>query len=125
MDNRSLFDRLGGRDGIGGLVDDVVALHTENPTIRARFRPYLEQPERLATIKQHTVEFFSMGSGGPATYSGRSMRDAHRGMNVSEAEYMAAVDDILAALGRRNIDEQTQKDVLMIVYGLKAEILHL
>lgn len=45
-------------------------------------------------------------------------------MNVSEAEYMAAIDDILAVLKKHAIDEQTEKDVLAIAYSLKSEILH-
>jgi hemoglobin len=53
------------------------------------------------------------------------MRDTHRGMNINEAEYMATIDDILAALRKHGIDEQTQKDVLAIAYSLKGEILHL
>jgi hemoglobin len=54
MDTRPLFDRLGGSPGIGAIVEDIVALHTENPTIRARFPPYLEEPDRLAVLKRHT-----------------------------------------------------------------------
>lgn len=124
MENRSLFERLGGSSGITALVEDVVARHMENPVIRARFRPFLETPDKLAVSKKHLCAFLEAGSGGPARYAGRSMVDAHRGMNVSEAEYVAAVDDILAALRKRAIDEQTQKDVLAIVYSLKGDILH-
>jgi len=124
MENRTLFLRLGGSSGIERLVDDIVALHMENPVVRARFRPYLEQPDRLTVIKKHTCAFLEAGSGGAAQYGGRSMLDAHRGMNVSEAEYMAVVDDILAALRKHDMDEQTQKDVLAIAYSLKGDILH-
>jgi hemoglobin len=124
METRSLFERLGGSSGISAIVDDIVVAHMKNPVIRARFTPYVETPDRLAVIKRHTCEFLEMGSGGPAKYSGKSMRDAHRGMNVSEAEYMAAVDDILDVLRARKIDEATQKDVLAIAYSLKGEILH-
>lgn len=124
MDSKSLFQRLGGSQGIAGIVDDVVALHMENPVILARFRPYLEMPDKLATTKKHLCAFLEAGGGGPAQYAGRTMRDAHRGMNVNEAEYMAALDDILTALRKRAIDEQTQKDVLAIAYSLKQEILH-
>jgi hemoglobin len=123
-DPRSLYERLGGEAGISSLVDDIVATHAANATIRARFLPILEQPERLAVIKQHTREFLAMGSGGPAKYSGRSMLDTHRGMNINETEYMAVVDDILGVLKQRAIDEQTQKDVLAIAYSLKGDILH-
>jgi hemoglobin len=37
---------------------------------------------------------------------------------------MAATDDILAALRKHGVDEQTQKDVLAIAYSLKGQILH-
>ena len=120
---KSLFDRLGGTAGIRTLVDDIVALHMENPVIRARFRPYLET-EKLGVTKKHLCAFLEMGSGGPSQYAGRSMRDAHLGMNVNETEYMAALDDILAALKKNGVDDQTQKDVLAIAYSLKGEILH-
>ena len=123
MNGTSLFDRLGGTPGIHALVEDIVALHMENPVIRARFRPYLEQPEKLEATKRHTCAFLEAGSGGKAQYTGRSMRDAHRGMNINEAEYMAAVDDILTALRKHDIDQQTQNDVLAIAYSLKGEIL--
>jgi len=125
MSTKSLFDRLGGSSGINALVDNIVALHMENPVIRARFRPYLETPEKLAITKEHLCAFLEAGSGGPARYSGRTMPDAHRGMNINETEYMAAIDDILAALRGHEIDEQTQKDVLAIAYSLKGQILHL
>ena len=122
--NQTLFTRLGGTSGIAKIVDDVVTLHMENPVIRARFRPYLDTPDKLAMVKAHLGAFLEAGSGGPAQYTGRDMRAAHRGMNVQEAEYMAAIDDILAALSKHSIDEQTRKDVLAIAYSLKGDILH-
>jgi len=119
----SLFERLGGTEGITSIVDDVVATHQKNPTIQAVFLPYNDDPERLAAIKKHTVDFFSAGGGGPITYTGRDMPTAHRGMNISPAEYMAVVDDILLVLDQHNIDEQSKKDVLAILWSLKGMII--
>jgi hemoglobin len=124
MEGTTLFERLGGSTGINALVEDVVALHMENPVIRARFRPYLDTPDKLEATKKHLCAFLEAGSGGAAQYSGRSMEDAHRGMNISEAEYMAATDDILTALRQHSIDDRTQNDVLAIAYSLKGEIMH-
>lgn len=122
--DKSLFQRLGGTSGINKLVEDIVALHMENPTIKARFRPYLEQADRLAIIKGHLCTFLEAGSGGSAAYQGRDMRTTHRGMNISAEEYMAAVDDIIAVLKKHSIDEQSQKDVLAIAWSLKPDIIH-
>ena len=124
MNERTLYARLGGTAGIKAIVDDVVALHLDNPVIQARFRPYLDDPGKVESVKKHTCDFLAAGGGGPVEYTGRSMREAHRGMNISPAEYMAAVDDILAALGKHGVDEATRRDVLAIAYGLKDEILH-
>jgi len=125
MNSTTLFERLGGPSGIKSLVDDIVARHMENPVIQSRFRPYLDTPEKLNAVKKHTCAFLEAGSGGAAQYEGRSMPEAHRGMNINEAEYMAATDDILSALRNNGIDEQTQKDVLAIAYSLKGDIMHL
>lgn len=124
MKGASLFERLGGSSGIRALVQDIVTLHMENPVIRARFRPYLDTPDKLEATRKQLCAFLEAGSGGPAQYSGRSMKDAHRGMNINEAEYMAAIDDILTALRRHGLDDQTQKDVLALAYSLKGDILH-
>jgi len=124
MNANSLFERLGGKAGINALVEDIVTRHMDNPAIRARFRPYLDAPDKLETTKRHLCAFLEAGSGGSAQYTGRSMPDAHRGMNINAAEYIAAMDDILAALRERGIDDQTQKDVLAIAYSLKDDILH-
>ena len=78
----------------------------------------------LSAAKKHLCAFLEAGSGGQAQYTGRTMRDAHRGMNISEAEYIAALDDILAVLRKHAIDDQTQKDVLAIAYSLKSDIMH-
>lgn len=124
MQSTSLYERLGGTPGINALVDDIVARHMENPIISARFRPYLDTPDKLDVTKKHLCAFLEAGSGGKAQYGGRNMRDAHRGMNINEAEYMAATDDILAALQQHGIDEQTRNEVLAIAYSLKGDILH-
>ena len=119
----SLFERLGGTLGITAIVDATVDAHMQNPAVKARFLPYMKQPEHLAKIKQHTVDFFSVGSGGPGEYSGRDMITTHTGMNISPAEYMYVMDDILLALDQRSIDEETRKDVLAILWSLKDMII--
>jgi len=120
----SLYRRLGGAEGISRLVDDIVEAHMRNPVIQSRFLPYRETPEKLAEVKRHLREFVEEGSGGPGSYSGSSMPEAHRGMNISEGEYVAAIDDILAVMKKHELGEETRKDMLAILYSLKDQIVH-
>lgn len=120
----SLFERLGGVQGITLIVDDVIEAHMNNPEIKEIFIPYKQQPERLASIRQHTIEFFSAGSGGSVAYKGRDMSSTHKGMNISPHQYMCAVDDVLSVLDKHEIDDESKKDVLAILWSLKNAIMH-
>lgn len=121
--SNSLFERLGGRNGISNIVDDTVENHMNNTNINARFLPFKDKPEQLAIIKNHTIDFFQAGSGGPNNYSGKDMVATHTGMNISPAEYMHVVDDIFMALDKNGIDEDSKKDVLSILWSLKGMII--
>lgn len=120
----TLYQKLGSAKGIAAIVDDVVAAHLENPVIRARFLPYLEDMDKVQVIKRHFCEFLGMGCGGPEVYTGREMTAVHRGMNISNEEYTAALDDILLVLDRHQIGEEVKKELLYMAYSVKNQIVH-
>ena len=115
----SLYDRLGQGVGIRRLVEDIMDGHLANPLIRSRFEGIAD----LSRAKKLAWEFLCVGAGGPETYTGRAMLEAHRHMNVSEQEFLAATDDILAALDKNGVGEDSRKDVLAILYSLKGDII--
>jgi len=115
----TLYERLGGANGIARLVDDVMAAHLVNPIVKTRF----ENIKDLDHAKKMAREFFGAGSGGPETYTGKDMLAAHKGMNISEQEYLAVMDDIVGAMNKHKLDEDTKKDVITILYSLKDSII--
>jgi len=115
----TLYQRLGGADGIARLVDDVMAAHLDNPIVKTRF----ESIKDLERAKRMAREFFCAGSGGPEPYTGKDMLAAHKGMNISEQEYLATMDDIVGALNKQQLDEGTKNDVIAILYSLKGNII--
>ncbi len=122
-DKRTLYERLGGSAGIRQIVDGMVDRHLQNPAIKPRFIPYVDQPDRVEQIKQHYCTLFEAHSNGPRAYDGRSMVETHRGMNIDEAEYMAALDDILETMKALGHSEATRKDIAGVLYALKDDII--
>ena len=51
------------------------------------------------------------------------MISAHKGMNISEQEYLAVMDDVVEALTKNRISEDVVKDVIAILYSLKGQII--
>ena len=117
---KTLYERLGGIEGITRLVDDAVDGGFTNPLIKNRF----ENTKDVEHAKRMSVEFFCAGSGGPQTYTGRDMVTTHKGMNISEQEFIAVVDDILLAMDKNSLGDDVKKDVLAILYSLKSQIIH-
>ena len=115
----TLYQRLGEADGIARLVDDVLAAHLANPIVKTRF----ENIKDFEHAKRMAREFFCAGSGGPEPYTGKDMLAAHKGMNISEQEYLAVMDDIVGAMDKNKLDESTKNDVIAILYSLKGNII--
>ena len=117
----SLYERLGRREGITRITRDLIEIHLANPLVKTRF----ENIEDPARFERRAIEFFCAGSGGPETYSGRDMVSTHRGMNISEQEFISVVDDAMAALEKNGIDLPTRNDVLAIFWSLKGEVVRI
>lgn len=115
----SLYERLGANDGIEAIANDIVDNHLANPAIAPRFQNMKMTPKEL---KHAAALFFIAGTGGPNNYQGQDMLAAHKGMNISAVEFMAVLDDALAALAKNNIGQREQEEVLFILYSMRAEI---
>ena len=122
---RNLFERLGGTEGISLIVDDIVQAHMDNTSINHLFLPLKDNPENFESFKTHVKEFLSAGTGGGAIYTGKDLPTAHKGLHTTEKEFMSAVDDILGVLSKHNIDEETKKDMLYILYSMKGAVIGL
>lgn len=114
----TLYERLGGEERIKQLAADIIDNHYRNPLIRSRF----EKVSDRAALERHSVEFLCAGSGGPQTYTGKDLMSAHKGMNVSEQELIAAIDDIVAAMTKNGYDQAEKNEVVAILYSLKGDV---
>lgn len=114
----TLYERLGGEERIKQLAADILDNHYRNPLISSRF----EKVSDRAALERHSVEFLCAGSGGPQTYTGRDLMSAHKGMNVSEQELIAAIDDIVAAMTKNGYDQAEKNEVVAILYSLKGDV---
>jgi hemoglobin len=113
----SLFERLGGNEGIRAIANDVIDNHLANKAVANRFAN-----SDVSALKNAAATFFITGTGGENLYKGKDMLTAHRGMNISATEFMAVLDDALAALQKNNVGQREQEEVLYVLYSMRSEI---
>jgi len=79
----------------------------------------------MKKLKQLVFEFFSMGTGGPHTYSGRDMRTSHTGLNISEDDFEWGNLDIEQALEENGVGEAERNEVIAILDSMKRDVIRL
>lgn len=114
---RSLYDRLGGKEAITVVIDDFVANVAADKTINARFAK-----TDIPHLKQLLVEQVCQATGGPCTYTGKSMKEAHKGMKITEAEFNALVADLTQSLDKHNVGATEKKELLTALGSMKGDI---
>ena len=114
-----LYERLGGQENIRDITTTILENHLANDAVGTRYADS-DREEVIRVVS----EFICAGTGGPQAYSGKDMLAAHKGMNISEREYMAVLDDILDALDAHDIGQREKEEMLFIAYPLRREIMH-
>ncbi len=110
-------DRLGGQPAITAVVDDFVG----NVAADGRINGFFAKTD-IPRLKKLLVEQICAGTGGPCTYTGRSMPEAHRGMHITDAQFNALVEDLTKSLIKFKVPEKEQADLLAVLGPMKPAI---
>ena len=114
---KSLYERLGGQQAINAVIDDFAARVLADARINQKFAR--SNPERLVF---HLKEQVCAVTGGPCKYTGNSMPKAHHNMKVTEGEFGALVEDLVATLDKFHVGAAEKTEVLGALGGLKSQI---
>jgi hemoglobin len=114
---KSLYDRLGGKDAITGVVGSFLDNVSNDAVIKDRF-----QHADIPGLKAKLIDQICEKTGGPCKYTGKQMADAHAGMQIKDEEFAALVGDLKKALDQYKVGAQEQNDLLGALGGLKGDI---
>src|SRR6266581_2677042 len=119
----SLYDRLGGVYNIATVVDDLIDRVMVDARLNAN--PRVDEAHHrvsAAGFKYLVTELVCSATGGPQTYSGRSMGDSHRHLNITAAEWEAFKDDLQQTLDKFGVPRGEQAELKAIVESTREAI---
>ena len=109
-----------GRAAIAILVDDFVANLVADPRVNARFKAL--QPAAVSMLKSNLSDQICEAAGGPCSYVGRDMKATHKGMNITDAEWNATVEDLVKALDKHKVPAKEKDELLGALGPMKKDI---
>lgn len=114
----SLYQALGGIPGITRIVEGMLLNAARDPRIVRHFRNIA--PERL---RNKLVEQLCADTGGPCTYTGDTLAEAHKGLNLQPGEFNALVEDLIASMNSQGVPASVQSRVLAGMAAQRGEVL--
>jgi hemoglobin len=116
----SLYERLGGYDGVAAIVDDLLPRLLGDPSLAVYWKGKCK--DSLRKDRQLIVDFLGAAFGGPVVYLGRTMKMSHEGLGITEGEWRRFIEHVEATLRNLSIPEREAVEFLGAAASLKAEI---
>jgi hemoglobin len=120
---KSLYDRLGGVYPIAVVVDEFINRLLVNDVMNAN--PAIAAARRRVPapgLKYHVTALVCTATGGPCTYTGRTMTQAHAHLNITEPQWQEMVRVFREVLDHVKVPAAEQAELVAIVESTKADI---
>ena len=117
MAEKSLYDRLGGQPAVSAVVDDFAGRVLADTRINAKFAK-TDAARLVANLKT----FVCKAAGGPCVYAGNDMKVAHHNMGVTQGEFGALVEDLVATLDKFKVPDKEKGELLGALGPLGPQI---
>ena len=114
---KSLYDRLGGKDALDAVVADFAGRVLADTRINKKFA----RSDAPRLVKNLT-DFLCKATGGPCAYTGQTMKKSHKNMGTTAGEFGALVEDLVATLDKFNVPAKEKGEVLAALGPLQTDI---
>ena len=120
MNEKSLYDRLGGYDGVTAFANDLLP-RLQGDSQLGRFWQN-RGSDGIAREKQLLIDYLCHVAGGPMYYTGRDMKTSHKGMKISESDWSLFLKHAAATMEALRVPKQECDDIVAFVLSLKRDI---
>ncbi len=123
MAGPSLYERVGGLNNIAVLIDDIIERSYVNEVFKAN--PLIEEAHKRypkAAYKYNATSLACMVMGGPQKYTGRSLKDAHQHLQVTEAEWQELIKIFRESMNSFKVPLKEQNEIIGIIESTKGDV---
>lgn len=115
----SLYDNIGGEAAVNAAVD----IFYRKVLTDERINQFFDTVDMEA---QHAKQkaFLTMAFGGPNSYTGKDMREAHKHMSLTEDHFNAVAENLVATLQELKVPQESIDEVVSIALSVKDDVLN-
>lgn len=115
----SVYEKIGGAAAVDAAVDIFYRKVLSDDRISEFF-------DTVDMEAQHVKQkaFLTMAFGGPNEYTGKDMREAHKGMNLTEEHFGAVAEALVGTLTELEVPQEYIDEIVGIAVSVKDDVLN-
>ncbi len=117
---KTLYERLGGYDGVSAVVDDFAAKLFNDPVVGARF--FGMSDDSREGFRQKNKNLVCNVTGGPCKIISRSAATTHGGLGIKASEFDIVAQHLVDTLNKFKVPEKEHKELMAIIATLRPDI---
>jgi hemoglobin len=119
----TLWDRLGGETAVNKVLSDLFTSAADDPKVDfSRGGKYPLTPDNVKILHKSVLDFISSATGGPFKYTGPTMKEAHKGMGITNDQFNAFAKHLRIALEQNGVAPPDVAALLAAVEGTRQAI---
>ena len=113
----NIYEAIGGEPALVAVVDDFYRRVLSDAQLAAFFAG-----ANMPKLKGRQVEFFAAALGGPDLYQGPSMRQAHAGRGISQADFDRVAVHLTGSLADAGVPPESISEIAAAILPLADDI---
>lgn len=115
----SVYEKIGGEAAVNAAVD----IFYRKVLADDRISEFFDTVDMEA---QHAKQkaFLTMAFGGPNSYTGKDMREAHKHMNLTEEHFNAVAECLVGTLQELDVPQEYIDEIVNIAVSVKDDVLN-
>lgn len=120
----TLYERLGGVNNIAPVIDDVIERSYVDPVFAAHPQIHAaHQRFPKAAYKYNATALACQVMGGPQVYTGRTLKEAHQHLKITEKEWKALINIFHDSMDSFKVPAKEQSEIIAILESTKGEVM--
>ncbi len=115
----SLYEKLGGKTAVAAVVNDFYDRMLADEELN-----YIFKGTDMEKLRAHQTLFISYALGGPQKFEGRTLRQSHTGLNISDEQYEKTIQHLNAALRGAGVPAEDCIKVEAFIRSVKPHIIN-
>jgi hemoglobin len=124
INEKKLFERIGGEKRMSEIVQEWVRISLEDPRVSAALAGVAAKPEILSGLRKSLNEQLCEIADGPCRYKGPEFKKGHGGIRIDETQFLVLGENLFLSMERFRTPEREKNEMMGRLGEIRSEFIH-